>query len=142
MDGGIILAQAALEKLAWVYLVEHAQVVTARQFRSCPASKRIAELLNQMNIPIKISAKSRILRRNAKRHGWADGPRALTEVRNELVHTEKKYLVSREKPFFEAWSLAQRYIELVILRLANYRGQYTDRIAAEWAGQTTKVPWV
>jgi hypothetical protein len=142
VDGGIILAQAALEKLAWVHLVENAQVVTAKQFRSWrPTSKRIAELLIHTGISVSIPKKLGVLTRLAMRYRWTCGPMALAEVRNDLVHAEEKHLGDDEKPFFEIWSLAQQYIELVLLRLANYNGKYTDRISAKWVGETTKVPW-
>jgi hypothetical protein len=142
VDGGIILAQAALEKLAWVHLVEDAKVLTARQFEALgSASRKIAELLIYLNIPRDIPAKLRRLRRIAKKNKWGDGPTALTGIRNDLIHAQVKYLEGRGDPFFETWSLAQRYIELVVLRLAKYSGRYTDRISAEWVGETTKVPW-
>ena len=37
VDGGIILAQAALEKLAWVYLVHDAKIVAKKQFAAWQA---------------------------------------------------------------------------------------------------------
>jgi hypothetical protein len=90
-----------------------------------------------LNIPVP----SRRLAKIAKTHRWPDGPTALVKIRNDLVHAERRYLKGRDNPFFEAWSLAQRYIELVILRLAGYSGDYTDRIAARWVGEVTRVPW-
>jgi hypothetical protein len=142
VDGGIILSQAALEKLAWVYLVQYSQAVTAPQYsRLRPASRRLAALFSHMNIPTDIPAELLVLTAMAKKHGWTDTPMALTEVRNDLTHAEEKYLTGSGAAFFEVWSLAQRYIELVVLHLAGHAGQYTDRISAKWVTETTKVPW-
>jgi hypothetical protein len=141
VDGGIILAQAALEKLSWVYLVDDVQTVTAAGFKSWRTAKKISELLSRMNIPSDIPSELGKLNRIASQYGWADGPTALAEIRNDLVHAEQKYMRGRDSPFADAWLLAQRYIELAILRIARYSGRYTDRISAKWVGETTKVPW-
>ena len=141
MDGGIILAQAALEKLSWVYLVDDVQSVTAAKFKSWRTAKKISELLSRMNIPSDIPLQLWKLNRIASQYGWADGPTALVEIRNDLVHAERKYKKGHDSPFADAWLLAQRYIELVLLRIARYSGRYTDQIAAKWVGETTKVPW-
>lgn len=141
VDGGIILAQAALEQLGWVYLVEDKKAVSAQKFDSWNTAKKIAELLRHMDIPLDIPVQSRRLARIAKTNGWSDGPTALVKIRNDLVHAEQRYLEGRDNAFFDAWSLAQRYIELVILRLAGYTGHYTDRISARWVGEVARVPW-
>ena len=142
VDGGIVLSQAALEKLAWVYLVEYSRAITPQQYSQLgSASKRLATLFSHMNIPTDIPAELQMLTSMAKKHGWNDAPEALTKVRNDLTHAEEKFLTGSDAPFYDAWSLAQRYIELAVLHLAGHAGQYTDRISAEWITQTTKVPW-
>jgi hypothetical protein len=143
VDGGVILAQAALEKLGWAYLVDDVQAVTAAAFKSraWPAVRKITELMTHMHIPIEIPAQLRGLNRVAKMYGWANGPAALVGIRNDLVHAERKYKRGYGNPLADAWFLAQRYIEMVILHLANYNGHYTDRISAKWVGEITKVPW-
>jgi hypothetical protein len=143
VDGGVILAQAALEKLAWVYLVDDVRAITAAAFKSkaWPAVRKIKELLTHMQIPTEIPTQLVGLCRVAKMYGWADGPTALVEIRNDLVHAERKYRRGCGNPLADGWLLAQRYIEMVILHLTNYTGHYTDRISAKWVGETTKVPW-
>jgi hypothetical protein len=146
VDGGIILAQAALEKLAKIYLVDQIRIVSAKDFRNdkrtWSAAKSIAELLRRMAIPLDIPAELSTLQRMGKRYSWRDGPTALAEVRNDLVHADPRYAGHLDRPFFEAWQLAQWYVELVILGLAGYRGQYTNRISARMVGEITNVPWV
>ncbi len=41
----------------------------------------------------------------------------------------------------QGWKLAQWYVELFLLKLAGYRGVYSDRIAARWVGEVKPVPW-
>ncbi|MCK4431613.1 MAG: hypothetical protein KAW19_09975, partial [Candidatus Aminicenantes bacterium] len=45
-----------------------------------------------------------------------DGPKAITEVRNFIIHPEKekKRLASRDIPYYEVLNLALWYIELVL----------------------------
>jgi hypothetical protein len=141
VDGGIILAQAALEKLAWIHLVEHQKLVSRTRFDNWGAADRMLNLLVKTGIPTSIPSELKGLTKTARDEGWIDGPTALARIRNDLVHAKKRYMVGAQNPFFEAWSLAQRYIELVILRLSQFNGEYTDRISAGSVGETTKVPW-
>jgi hypothetical protein len=143
VDGGIILAQAALEQLAWIYLVKDKQIISANAFKSksWPTAASIYHFLEHMKIQTKIPTQLRALRRIAKKKQWPNGPTAIVKVRNELVHPEKAQKASQGQLFGEGWLLAQRYIELAILRLAEYDGHYSDRISAKWSSETTKVPW-
>jgi hypothetical protein len=140
VDGGLIMAQATLEKIAWVYCVESKKLYSETHFssRGMPASKRIAALLQALGIPLQIPRKLQTLTSAARRNKWQDGPDALVRVRNEVVHAQRRYPRS---PIFEAWRLAQWYIELVILRLAGHSGYYIDRTSADHVGDITKVPW-
>ena len=66
-------------------------------------------------------------------------------VRNKVVHPPDK-IQSVEWPsgkeLFEAWQLATWYLELGILRLLEYRGNYTSRLQlGGWSGRVKPVPW-
>jgi hypothetical protein len=43
----------------------------------------------------------------------------------------------------QAWRLGMHYIELVVLRLLDYQGQYLPRLQLtdRWASDTEPVPW-
>ena len=140
VDGGLILAQATLEKMAWLYCVEAKKLYSAKHFgsRAMHARMKIAALLQSLGIPLRIPHKLRTLASAARRNGWQDGPDALVQVRHEVVHAQRRYPRS---PFFQAWRLAQWYIELVILRLAGHSGYYIDRILAHHTTDIRKVPW-
>jgi len=131
VDGGLILAQAALERLSYAQL--------GRQRR--PASRQIREALDAMRIPTNIPRGCRKLRKLAETHGWQDGPRALTEVRNQLVHPRSVYGSTLSGSYFEAWNLSQRYVELMLLRLFGHHGHHANRLAQKWRGQVVYVPW-
>jgi hypothetical protein len=139
VDGGLILAQATLEKMAWIHCVDSKKLYPAQKFSSSamPARKKIAALLQDLGIPLRIPHKLRTLTSAAKKKSW-NGPDALVQVRNEVVHAQQRY---PRPPFFEAWRLAQWYIELVILGLAGHSGYYIDRISAHHTRDITKVPW-
>jgi hypothetical protein len=76
-----------------------------------------------------------------RRGFWADGPEAITRVRNELVHPKGRLPIKVGSVVPDTWRLAQQYIELLILRLAGYRGEFSNRLTAKWIGEVEKVPW-
>jgi hypothetical protein len=42
----------------------------------------------------------------------------------------------------EAWQLATWYLELAVVRLLGYDGEYVSRLRLEgWIGDTEPVPW-
>ena len=44
---------------------------------------------------------------------------------------------------FEAWQLAQWYLELILLRLFAFNGSYSNRTKqGKYIGQVEPVPWV
>ena len=68
-----------------------------------------------------------------------DGAGAIVAVRNDLVHPEKQTTVG---PVTEAWILAQRFVELAVLRLCGFNGEHANRTnAPRWVGQVEQVPW-
>jgi hypothetical protein len=85
----------------------------------------------------------------AQRRGKLGQPMEAVElainVRNKTFHPPDK-IKSVEWPsvdeLVEAWLLATWYLELSILRLLEYRGNYTSRLEPlVWSGQTVPVPW-
>lgn len=132
-DGSLILSQAALEILSWTYLVT-CSGISRKAFNDMPAAKRIGQLLTPMGIPSEVPASFKVLQSIS-----ADGAAAIVIVRNDLVHPEKRAGVL---PATEAWTLAQRYVELVILRLCGFDGEHANRtVSPRWVGQVERVPW-
>ena len=135
VDGGLLLSQAALERLALGYLRK--QGLSERG----PAGELIGRALTSLSIPTGIPKETPNLRAAKRRQGWKTAPHAIVDVRNELVHPNNRLKVQLRPLLFESWQLAQWYVELIILRLSGYDGEYSNRLKRRWVGQTEPVPW-
>jgi hypothetical protein len=147
VEGGTILAQAAFELLAWTLLVEDQRVLSEDGYQKLPASDKLRLLLSSCGIPPTIPSSMCALAKAAGAHTWVDGPQAITEVRNALVHASPK---KRKKVFggdadarCDAWWLGLWWLELVLLRLFDYQGKYSNRLIRDgWKGEEVEpVPW-
>ncbi len=134
-DGGLILSQAALEKLAYAQLKdkkpnEHTGAFLCRACRD-------------LGVPIDIpKATAKLYNANRKqKEKWEHSLHALVDVRNDLVHPKKRLGVEIGKIIVDAWNLSQWYIELIVLKLSCYNGQYSNRLRARWRGEVEHVPW-
>lgn len=131
-DGGLILAQVALERLS--------------NKESGPRGKRIARALRKMGISgaaLHISTEScpELAAYNERKHAWKHGPHALVELRNNIVHPRDKYHNLPQMAYYEVWNLAQWYLELILLKLSGYEGSYGNRLTQKWVGEVEPVPW-
>ncbi|MEP0339405.1 MAG: hypothetical protein ABJ388_11980 [Alphaproteobacteria bacterium] len=130
VDGGLILTQAALERMS-----------VAHGHTNGNAAEKIRKTLKSMRIGANIPQACRVLRRLSRQHGWQDGPHALTAVRNELVHPKPRLEGSLGGSYYDSWNLGQRYVELMLLRLFRYNGRHGNRLTQKWRGQVVLVPW-
>jgi len=137
VDGGIILLQAALELLAWQRFILDKHAPAPKQFLEARASDRVRLLLQACGIPTNISRELTKLVSVAAQCGWHDGPKALAGVRNQLVHPGTQ----RGAPYYDAWVLAEWYVELVLLHMLSFQGEYSNRIKHRWVGEVERVPW-
>jgi hypothetical protein len=140
-DGACILLQAALERLAWHVLVRERAAISDKGFRDLTAADQIRLMLNILSIPTQIPDGLVSLRKLGKSKGLG-GPEAFTQIRNRLTHPPKQGATSELLPIYEAYCLAQWYVELVILSACGYNGDYGNRtMIRRWVGQVEKVPW-
>jgi hypothetical protein len=146
MEGSLIMIQAALELLSWVYFVEKSGLTP--DFDKLPASDKVRLLLLQMGInreiPTLLSALSKYA--STKNINWIDGPHAITDVRNGIIHpkTEKRTRIINipNEVKYELWKLSLWYLELILLRLFGYSGDYANRLQnIRYRGQLEPVPW-
>ncbi len=130
MDGGLILTQAALERMA--------HGVGGKK-----PGKRIAKALVENGISEQAlcipPASCPDLARLATEHGWQHGPHALVEVRNEVVHPSQKYGQLSSRAYYEAWNLGQWYLELMLLRRFEASGEYGNRLTQKWVGEVESL---
>ena len=129
---GIVLAQAALESLS--YRINQEEVK--------PAAKALKMALKETGIDDGIPSHCLHLKEVAKRKNWAHGPRAITEIRNDIVHAKNKFGYIRIEAQLDAWHLSLWYIELMLLRKIGYCGQYKNRLIVGSKDPFERVPWV
>ena len=147
VEGLLVHLQTALELLSWAHIVEDRGDLSEQGFNKLPASDRIRVLLSACGIPRKIPSALGDLVSHAKACNWVDGPHAVTEMRNAVVHPKRtnreRTLETPHGASEEAWSLALWYLELTLLRLFDYNGSYSNRVSgAEWRGAEVEVvPW-
>ncbi|MBO2448665.1 hypothetical protein J4573_16305 [Actinomadura barringtoniae] len=147
VDARIPLACSALELLAWAVL-QSRQWITTDAYSKLTAASSLRLLLQWAGIPVEIPSVFTALDARRRSHGQPDweAPDVLAKIRNDLVHPPKK-LTQLEWPtsdeMAEAWRLSMHYLELVILRLLDYKGMYLPRLqlTSRWVTHTETVPW-
>lgn len=130
---GIILVQAALESLC-------CKIASPKQGGS--TGEFLSESIKTIGLCTTIPSSCRSLGnffKDCTRVG-GDGPKAITELRNDLVHAKKNYGDSAEAQM-DALRLGQWYIELILLKTINYRGRYRNRLAFAGESPFEIVPW-
>lgn len=141
-DTGIILSQVALERLCFVYLTEAAPSKLSRTAcKKLSALEMLEMTAGQLGLPSAIPQQmtGRITTTGTDPLTVA---KVITAVRNNEVHPKKNPEVQAES--YDAWNLAQWYLELMILRLCGYAGPYNDRAqqcVARWRMGPVQTPW-
>lgn len=146
LEGAIILAQTGHELLAWTLFVAENQLTTDG-FEKLPASDKLRLLLLRLKIPLAVPSSLVCLSRLCKSEKWVDGPHAVTDIRNKLVHPKPKNLQRISTLPYDALrdahNLGLWYLELILLYLFNYKGDYANRLPYQrYAGQVEPVPWL
>lgn len=142
-DAGVILTQAAIERLSYEYSVKDKQLLSVKGFKDLRASDKFRLLFSSLGIPLDIPAAAPELQRlaPADQMNWLDAPHALTKIRNSLIHPEHKSHGQLSHAISEAWNLGLWYLEMGILAVCGYSGAYGNRLKQGWVGETERVPW-
>jgi hypothetical protein len=138
----LILAQTALELLAWTHCVQDRKMVSPAAFsrRGLSAADKLRLLASSLSVPKEISSSLSALhgKRGKK---WDDGMDAITSIRNSLVHPNIQS-ESSDHPYYEACELSLWYIDMILLRLCGHNGNYANRLTKpRWTGAVELVPW-
>ena len=107
--GALILGLTALELLGALIVVDHAGKMAARQYDGLPARKKLAELLEVINVQPDIPERYKNLVALAGSNGWPDVCGALTELRHGLVHPtrqQRRIVLQAHDAAFEAWQVS------------------------------------
>ena len=131
LEGGIVLNQAALERLSQ-------ELVEAQGNRK--EGVWIADALEKASICVDIPPQLQNLRKFMKRRSFANGPRTLVEIRNDLIHSNMKLKTLPSDIYAQARELGLWYVELMLLNRFGYAGLYGNRLTQEWQGQVERVP--
>lgn len=142
VDSGLILAQTALELLAWTCCVLDRKMVSPRAFKrgGLSAADKLRLLASSLGIPKDIPSNLSALH-GKKGNKWTDGMEAVTGIRNSLVHPDSQEMLPNAS-YVEGWELSLWYIDLVLLRLCGHQGKYANRLSRRWRGTVESVPWV
>lgn len=146
----LITAQACLEMLAQVVLVDKERFISEEGFKNLSAADKIRLLQSWARIPKDIPNELEMLVKAAEQEkDWYDSAGVVTGLRNLLVHPNRqkinKYFDDR-MPRGVAWGTTQIAlwnIELVLLSLLGYEGDYHNRIKGLYLykGAVEPVPW-
>jgi hypothetical protein len=146
LDVRIPVACSGLELLGWAVL-QRQQWLTKDGLGRLPAASRVRLLLQWAGIPVELPTQFAALAARRGRLGQPEvaGPELVFDVRNSLVHPPKR-IEEPEWPdsseLLEAWQLATWYLELAVVRLLGYEGEYVSRLRLEgWIYDTELVPW-
>lgn len=112
IDAGIILTQAAIERLSYEYAVKNKRLLTVNGFKDLWASDKFRLLFSSLGIQLDIPVAAPKIEKLAKKFNWLDAPHALTEIRNSLVHPEHKKRGQFDSVYYEAWNLGLWYLEM------------------------------
>jgi hypothetical protein len=144
IDTGLILTQTAFEQLSWNYCVAAKKLVSKSAFAprgGLFASDKLRLVISSLGLPAEIPFALVALTKRAKSASWEDSPRAITEIRNSIIHPDAK-LVPTHDEYIEAWKLSLWLLELAVLRLCRHKGKYGNRLAERWGGEVEQVPWM
>ncbi|MCX5846582.1 MAG: hypothetical protein NTW12_09560 [Deltaproteobacteria bacterium] len=142
IDAGIILTQAAIERLSYEYAVKDKRLLLLNGFKDLWASDKFRLLFSSLKIPLEIPSETPEIAKLARDFNWLDTPHALTEIRNSLVHPEHKRRGQLDSVYYEAWNLGLWYLSMGLLAVCDYAETYGNRLMKKRiVGQVEKVPW-
>lgn len=141
IENNVVSLQIALETLSYVVVVEKNKILTDVEFEKNTASDNIRILLDACSI---YYGKEELNLFNEYIYNkFNDGVDIFTYFRNKVVHPARK--TKRANLTVEdMWNILQigtRYVELVVLYIINYKGEYSNRLNDRCYGEVEVVPW-
>lgn len=115
---GIVLAQVALESLS--------HKINGRKIT--PFAQALSEMLRKLSIDEKVPDYCEGLKNFASQNSLSNAPQIIAEIRNDMVHSERKHRSLSIEVSLNTLYLAQCYIEMVLLKKFKYCGRYMNRL--------------
>ena len=147
-EGSIILAQTALELVYNWWIVENKKMILGKDSGNINASNKIRLLISQLNIPSSIpEAFTELQNFIDTTDNVNDAPDSIVYIRNAIVHSQeekrKKLSAIHYKAKYEALQVYIWYIELSLLCILDYNGDYFNRCSKEvyTTDAEQQVPW-
>lgn len=141
-EGAIILVQTALELVYNWLVVENKKLLIGRDAENITAANKIRLLISQLNLTFDFPDSFKHL---SKIHEISNAPEAFVQIRNAIVHSqeEKRKKLSEIPPTarYEALSLGVWYLELSLLKILDYKGNYQNRCSRKPDALNEIVPW-
>lgn len=145
-ETALVIGCAGLELVSWLTLVEGGPRLTRDGFDKLRLSDRVRLTLGMANAQRGIPAELSELASYATENNWTDGPHAVSELRNAVIHPK-----SRAKAFgapvaarLEATRLLLWYFDVLVLKLIGYEGSYLPHAVGATGAQVGAlgpVPW-
>jgi hypothetical protein len=135
-------SQMAFELLAWLRLREQGGQ-SKQDFKNLSAAQKMRAVLNEASISDAIPDSLDRASELAAQLGATDGPELLTRMRNGFVHPAPSKRAFGGDEWVQGWILMQWYLELSLLHLLGYTGQYSCRLPdrRKHVGDHSSVPW-
>jgi hypothetical protein len=143
IDARIPVLAAGIDLLAWGQLRRNGW--SMRKLKDLTAAQSTRHLLEWAGVATTIPESFPTLPARREVEGPTDGPWFISEVRNRLVHPPKR-LDDPEWPddiqLRAAWQLGTWYLEMALLRVFGYQGEYQTRLKlGRYVGHLEPVPW-
>jgi hypothetical protein len=144
VDGALILTQCALELLSWFVIVKRTRALSEGGYgQLADASEKVRLMLSLLGIPAPLPPG--LTKLAALNREWKNVAEAIVKGRNYLVHPTQsrsgKLTETKKYPWYELWVLGRWVLELVILRLLDYKGDYLNRTRLMEFQRMERVPW-
>jgi len=145
-EGSIIMAQTALELVYNWWIIEQKRMIIGKDTENINASNKIRLLLSQLNLSQEMPDRiPNLIDFMNKTENIPDIPEAIVYIRNAIVHSQvekrKKLSAIHGLAIFEALQVYLWYIELSLLRILDYKGEYSNRCTNIYKKKEF-VPWI
>ena len=136
---GIILAQAAFESMCYKIVEKNKR--PEKLLRASLEKAGISNAIPESFQELKNFSTHKVRQRRGQDRYKGDGPEVIVEIRNHLIHKEKRYGRLSVEVQMDALHLSLWYLEVILLKKFEYCGQYMNRLRVADENPFENVPW-